>query len=183
MNNSVKTSRYQLNSYSRYWWLMLVLLFVLAVLFYFIDIIKVSNIYRIQFSDSKVDLLNEIKSKSILTKNLFFDFGFIIAYTLLFWFSIKIFDLTLSLKLNKKIYYLVLLPGLCDVLENICLFSLLKTFDSSVFFVFWSCVRIKWIVLIPFILINLIIILYYIVVFFGNKISESINSKNIKRTY
>lgn len=179
ISSRVKTSKDRLFLYSGYWSFALLLVMISIFLFNYIEAIKVPNLFNLQFAnmDSERFFLEEVDlNQEVLSKNLLFDFGFIVLYTLLFWLSIKIFDLTLLLNLTKKIYYLVLIPGVFDVIENICLFSLMEKFTTSFFHVLWWVVRLKWLFLIPFIIINIIIILYYIVNVLNYKISEKIDS-------
>lgn len=160
--------------YSNYWFLAFLLIIITGLFFYFVDEIKVDNLLNIQFADSQNSIIKIIESKKILIQNTRYDFIFIVCYTLLFWLSIKVFDLTLFMNIHKKYYFLVLVPGIFDVIENFSLLMLIEnTTQSPLFFnTFWFSARAKWFTIIPFVLINLIILFYYLILVINTSLKK-----------
>ncbi len=183
MNTKKINRELQLDTYSRYWFYTLIITLMLTSFFYFIDTIEVENILQIQFSEDYNNLISKIKSKTILKSSLYYDFCFITFYTLLFWMAIKVFDLTLLLNINKRLYLLILIPGFFDFVENGYLLMIIDNVivNDDFFSLFWFSVRAKWLILIPFLLINLIILFYYIVLIFNRIINKYYINKVISK--
>ncbi len=183
MNARKMNNELRLDTYSRYWFYTLMITFMLTSFFYFIDSIEVENILKIQFSNNYDNLISNIKSTVVLRSNIYYDFCFITSYTLLFWMAIKVFDLTLLLNINKKLYFLILVPGFFDLFENIYLLMVIgNVLENNILFsFFWLFVRAKWLFLIPYILINLVILFYYIVLIFNRIINKYYLNKVISK--
>ncbi|KOS07530.1 hypothetical protein AM493_16875 [Flavobacterium akiainvivens] len=122
---------------------------------------KVENILALQFSCTPGDLCFMINGQeTALRHNLLLDFGFIVCYTLLFYYSIQLMGHLL--KLSKLHYtWLCLLPGLLDVAENIITLNIIDSNNcTAIFTPFFYIVRIKWLTVLPFGLLALMMGVY-----------------------
>ena len=160
-----------LKTVSRLWKLSALIVLLLIILLANVEAIKVGDILNIQFADSydefKFIVLGKGQVISVLYWNTYVDFIYIIAYTWLFLMSMRIFDLTLNLKLPVVAYLSCLLPGMLDVFENVVYLHLLNnisTDSSDGFSAFFWLVRLKWGFVIPFIIMTVTIVLYYMTV-------------------
>jgi len=130
------------------------LLFSLACVGTMIFIYTVSEMFKLEFSRCEDDMRSTIlaikpndpvASYSILKMNTLADYGFIIGYSMLTLFSLKLLLNGLELKNNSWwVYAIAFATGFWDSIENIYLLKSSiqqQACFSSLFF--WS-VRIKW---------------------------------------
>ena len=104
----------------------------------------------------------------VLKRHMRLDFAFILLYTVLFYLSIKILESALSIKVNKMILIVCLIPGIFDLMENFYFLSFIKDLNNKPsFWPYVWAVRIKWIFAVGFILMNLTILFYYGLVLFA----------------
>lgn len=127
-----------------------------------------ADIMRIQFSCSAQDLCNAINNSTISTlyRNLCFDFWYILCYTLLFYYSLRVL-LVLFKAERFKYMWLCLLPGLFDVAENMFMLPLTSCKDCLTdniagFCLFYWAVRLKWLTVVPFAIMTAIIAVYHL---------------------
>ena len=167
-----------LKTVSRMWKLAAIIVLLLMVLLANVEAIKVVDLLNIQFANSyeefKLIVTGKYQVMDVLYWNVYVDFLYIIAYTWLFLMSMRIFDLTLNLRISSVAYLICLLPGLLDAFENVFYLHLLNHISadsSNVFSAFFWLVRLKWGFIIPFIIMTLAIVLYYMTVW----IKEFIN--------
>ncbi|WP_420601493.1 hypothetical protein [Flagellimonas sp.] len=157
-----------LGKYSRLWLVSLLGVITVILLMVVNKDLRVCNILEIEFSDSTESFLNLVKGQeSNVRHNTLVDFVFILAYTILFWMSLKVVILSLQTDLKRTYYLLCLLPGIFDVVENLSMLNVLENQDSFSFKMLFLSVRLKWGIVIPFMLMTLTILLFYILVFFG----------------
>ncbi len=160
----------RLNFYSNLWKINVILVVILGVLFAYIPSIQVEHLINIQFSNCSSEFNDLIKNPICFKNNTYFDFVFIIAYSFLFYYSLRVFEGTLSLKLRPWFFIVCFIPGIFDIVENLCGLYLVDLIGSdtnknasSIFYVFYWFVRLKWVFVIFFILMTLTISLYYLV--------------------
>ncbi len=166
--------------YSRLWGFALVGVVIVYLIMSSNVNYRVENILSFQFSDSvkefkylmlKESLYHKIEIlvfKKMLVNNTIFDFVFIAFYTILFFLSFKVFELSIGFTLKKKFLLISFIPGLIDCVENISLLRFLKDMSNEFLFniYFWA-VRIKWAAVILFLFMTITIILYYLLVIVG----------------
>ncbi|MBW8242527.1 hypothetical protein K1F50_06910 [Muricauda oceani] len=175
-----------LNFQQSLWNVALLLCSVCMLVFFLHTNINVPNIYRIQLSDSFTAFQTQVLETDNLMANTYFDFFFILCYTLLFYSSIRIFFLSIEQRISIRYYSLSILPALFDITENLMILGLLDgTYcQGKCFSVFYWIVRLKWFVLIPFLLTALAIAAYHFIVFAGRTynrlfIKKAMNSKRM----
>ncbi|EZH75633.1 hypothetical protein ATO12_02260 [Aquimarina atlantica] len=160
----------KLKFYSNLWKISVVIVLVLGALFAYIPSIQVDNLINIQFSDNLLEFNELVKSPLYFKTNTYYDFVFIIAYSFLFYYSLRVFEHTLSLTLKPWLFIVCFIPGLFDYIENISGLFLVDLIGndsgknaSNIFYVFYWFVRLKWVFVIFFILMTVTISLYYFV--------------------
>ncbi|WP_109853185.1 hypothetical protein [Aquimarina sp. AU58] len=160
----------KLRFYSNLWKISVVLVVILGVLFAYIPSIQVENLINIQFSNSLIEFNELVKNPLYFKNNTYYDFVFIIAYSFLFYYSLRVFEHTLSLTLKPWFFIVCFIPGLLDCIENISGLYLVDLIGNStsentsnIFSVFYWFVRLKWVFVIFFILMTVTISLYYFV--------------------
>lgn len=159
----------QLVKFTNKWFIMLLITVGIASVYWHPAII-VKNIGEIQFSNSLSDFNTNINVfiKNIRC-NIIYDFLFIIAYSSLFYLAYRVFQSSMRIPTSKILVMLCVFPGVFDIIENILLLSLLNNPDSNwLFNTFWIIVRAKWTLIIPFVLINFTIFIYYILRFINS---------------
>lgn len=148
------------------WLLMLVLTLLFASGFYLIKDIKTDYILEVQFSQYLSEFntnLGHVNPEKI-KYNTYYDFLFIIIYSLLFYFTYRVFQTSMRISKSKFWIILCFIPGILDIIENLLLLYLLNDNSNNfIFNVFWFIVRAKWTFVIPFFIINFTIIIYYII--------------------
>ena len=166
----------KLNSYSFLWGVSFISTLIIAYFFGHNDII-VCQLINIEFTDTYTQLKNLVAKEKYgnLINNTYFDFLFITAYTLLFFFSLKVFNYTLNLRLKPKIYLVAIIPGIFDIIENIIFFKLItpnNNVNQDLFYnIYYLSVRFKWFLVLFFALIVITILLYYLI-FLLNKLLD-----------
>ncbi|MBG6129580.1 hypothetical protein IWQ47_001117 [Aquimarina sp. EL_43] len=160
----------KLKFYSNLWKISVVLVVILGVLFAYIPSIQVENLINIQFSNSLIEFNELVKKPLYFENNTYYDFVFIIAYSFLFYYSLRVFEKTLSLTLSPWFFIICFIPGIFDSIENISGLYLVDLISNStskntsnIFSVFYWFVRLKWVFVIFFILMTVTISLYYFV--------------------
>ncbi len=159
----------QIIRYSRFWAISLVSVVAGLIIFSYNDAIYVPKLLNIQFSPTAEILKELIGSRHIeLINNTKFDFVFISLYSLLFFLSLKIFELSLQVHFKWYYYTLCFVPGIVDLFENYLLLKIVEN-DSTIndFKTYFWSVRIKWTTIISFVFMVLTILLYYGLVLFG----------------
>ncbi len=144
---------------------------ICALIFYSIDAVHVGNLLEIEFSkDYQIfrDLTIRHK-KNVLINNHWFDFVFIIIYSLLFVSSYKLAVFEMQVKPTKWGILLCTLPGIFDCLENIIFLRLINEECRAYFYDYKSFVRIKWALSIFFIQIVMAILLFQILYHLSKK--------------
>lgn len=151
---------------SQYWkhWTAAGIITVALLIVFRLPHYYVGNLLAIEFaadSDTFVTASHIANSEKlqILRNNLYLDFGFIAAYSMLFFFSARILRDLLEFSALKRILMLCLLPGIFDVAENVLTLQLLHHFPDDFCcynLLFWM-VRIKWAFAIPGIILVIII--------------------------
>ncbi len=155
------------------WFLTLLITFGVASVFSWYSHIEVGNIGEIQFSRNLDDFNDNIKLFFDNIKcNTLYDFAFIITYSVLFYFSYRVFQSSMRIPVNRVLILICLVPGVLDIIENVLLLNLLNQSDSNwLFNAFWVVVRAKWTFVIPFVLINFTILIYYLIKFINSLFS------------
>ncbi|MCX7549602.1 hypothetical protein [Xanthomarina sp. F2636L] len=155
----------QLIKATNQWFVMFLIMAGMASLFYWHPSIEVKNIGEIQFSQTLSNFNSNIQEHyKNLRNNTYYDFGFIIIYSLLFYTTYRVFQSSTRTRVSKLWIILCLAPGVFDIIENILLLNLLTHSESTwMFNAFWFVVRAKWTLVIPFVLINLTILVYYLI--------------------
>lgn len=150
--------------YEKLWILSLIPVLACISIFYLLPYVGVSNILLFQFSPDYIrfEKLASLASAETLKTNNYFDFIFIISYSLLFVVTLKLILRALEIKFFKKIILLAIIPGSVDVLENIFFLTLLEK-QSQYFEIYYWLVRIKWTLSIVYIEVLLAIFLFYVV--------------------
>ena len=153
----------KLNDFQKFWWLGLAPTVVSMMVLGGAACFKVDNLLQIEFA-SDFKTFKELIApydKALLINNHYFDFFFILCYTVLFVLSLKLISLALDFHFKKSLYLLCLLPGLLDVLENVLFLGLIEncTYYFSVYF--WT-VRLKWGIAVLFMQLILAILLFYL---------------------
>ncbi|RMA64378.1 hypothetical protein BXY75_1253 [Ulvibacter antarcticus] len=154
----------KLVKYSIGWGVLFTFLLIVGSLFYLLNDYQVDNLMKIQFSNNWNDLQAMLAPYKIetLKNHVFLDWFFIAVYTLLFLISIKILALSIGKSLPWFLYVACFFPGIADVIENYQFLIFVNDLNSEhdISWFFWA-VRLKWGLLILFILINITITFYY----------------------
>lgn len=98
-----------------------------------------------------------------LQQNTYIDFFFILAYTALFYFSGRVVYDLLQFA-TQKLLFLLFLPLLFDVIENLLLLQMLDKApeDYFSFCLFYYAVRLKWLFAIPGTIVVLLVVFYHL---------------------
>lgn len=157
-------SNNQLTKFTNQWFVTLLITFGIATAFYWYDAIIVKTMGDIQFSTTLQGFNNCVAGfLDTIKPNIYYDFLFIIAYTILFYLAYRVFQSSMRIPVSKLGIILCLVPGVFDIVENILLLGLLNNTDSTgLFNVFWLVARVKWTLIIPFFIINVTILVYYL---------------------
>ena len=155
----------QLTKVTNQWFIMLLFVVGIGSAFYWYSDIEVKNIGEIQFSQTLSFFNNNIQMYLNNIKcNTLYDFVFIISYSVLFYFTYRVFQSSMRISVSKLWIFICLIPGAFDIIENILLLNLLDHLDQRwLFNTFWFVVRAKWTFVIPFVLINFTILVYYVI--------------------
>ncbi|GMN05177.1 hypothetical protein MTsPCn5_05650 [Croceitalea sp. MTPC5] len=155
----------KLNSASNKWAILFIGTIVAFLPFYHSDVIKVPKLGKLQFS-RKLEEFNALalKLSDAIYNNLLYDVVFIAVYTLFFYFAFKVFELSSKASFTKRFKMVFVIPGILDLLENLLTCHLLSNPDKTlVFDIFFWVVRAKFTVIIPFVIINFTIVIYYLI--------------------
>ena len=151
-------------------WRVIVCLIGVAFILFNSAKFEVTDIIQMHFAPSW-DAFRQLASRhdtQLLNYHLGVDFVFILLYTVLFYLAIKILESSLSIKVNKMIFILCLIPGIFDLIENFYFLSFIKDLNSEPsFWPYKWAVRVKWFFAIGFTLMNLTIAFYYGLVYFS----------------
>lgn len=142
---------------------------------------RIDNMIALEFSDSACTMKHHIMAIAdsghgkyfILQMNTLIDFGFLVSYSLLTFFSFKLVLQVFQVATKPWVYFLSFITGLLDIIENI---FLLKTGSSQREYysdLFWWVVRIKWAFAIVAILLILIVIIYGAVILFRHRPADA----------
>ncbi|MDO6808833.1 hypothetical protein Q4603_09435 [Zobellia galactanivorans] len=159
----------KLNLYSGLWAISLLAVAMVLLVFNFDSTYYIPNPLNIQFSANMETFTHLIgENSTVLRRHTLLDFFFILLYSFLFLFSVKIFELSLEAEFKWYYYALCLVPGLADILENFLLLNMLDDhMTTPKFCTYYWAVRLKWSVIIAFILMSLTILLYYGLLLWG----------------
>jgi len=154
----------EIGYYERLWFGAAAPVLACFIAFFLLDEIKVDNLLNIQFSENFEELkeLAELHSVRVLINNHYFDFFFIIAYTVLFVATLKVICIALELKIKKRWMMMCLIPGVLDGFENIAFLSLLDG-NAKVYDLYFWLTRAKWAVTIVYLQLVLAILLFYVI--------------------
>jgi len=152
----------KLNTYGGLWGIVLLLLLVILALLLYHPHFGIEHILKLQFSPDIYVFLEQVEQANDIRAHLRMDYVFIACYTLLFMLAVKVYELSINTKFPLLIYLLCLLPGIFDLIENFAILSQLECLHNkrNFWMIFWS-VRLKWLVVICFVLINLVIFTFY----------------------
>lgn len=150
-----------------YWkhWCCSLLVTAIAGLLFLNKNFLVKNGIALQFIDNPQLLCQAIQPLGItFSNNLYLDFLFILCYSALFYFSIRVAAELLELKPGKWMA-ICLLPALCDAIENCYLLYAANCCSSCKnYWILFYAARIKWALVLPFIFLAVIILVYQIFV-------------------
>ncbi|MEP7377684.1 MAG: hypothetical protein ABI675_30045 [Chitinophagaceae bacterium] len=142
--------------------------FVILIKYFF----PVPRILNVEFATTRQYMLEHIlagqSSQEVafntLKMNTILDFGFIIGYSLLTFFSLKIILDVFQLTLRNWVYVIAFTAGVFDVLENIFLIHVATTglTEPSLFFI-WV-VRLKWATAIVPLLVIPVVLVYSLII-------------------
>jgi len=157
----------QLNKFTNQWFLMLLITGAVASAFFWFNDIIVKNIGDIEFSGTLENFNANIAGNlEAIKANTYYDFLFIVVYTILFYIAYRVFQSSMRIPASKILILCCIIPGVFDIIENVLLLNLLTNSNSTwLFNSFWLVVRIKWTFIIPLALVNITILMYYILRF------------------
>lgn len=120
-------------------------------------------VLKLEFSHSPETVKNLLANANehalnYLRLNTFLDFFFIIGYTSVFIYAAAIVqgNYTLFSSLPAWLPFVWIVPGACDCIENIFLLGFLRNeMHENQFSLYLSVVRVKWILIIPGVLVAL----------------------------
>jgi hypothetical protein len=146
-----------------FWTISFVLFLAVGLAMLLIPEIRVGNLLEIEFAPNMEALKNQITDPQKLESNTMVDFLFILAYTCLFYCSGRIIYDLLQFK-THKLLFLLFLPGVFDILENILLLQMLHApqINCFTFCKFYYAVRLKWLFVVPGAITVLLVLLYYL---------------------
>ena len=152
------------SKYWIHWGLSLTAVLLVGVAMTQFAALEVHNLIQIEFAktaDELAQLLQPYSNTTVLYYNTLTDFIFIITYTLLFYYSGRILCDLLEFTRTRWLL-LLLLPASLDVAENLLLLEMLSTVphDYSSFCFFYWAVRLKWLLVIPGMLLALVVLLF-----------------------
>ena len=143
--------------------------FLLALLCQVINLryFRVSHMINLEFSSSAEMMKTNIMSigcspeccYETLKMNTIVDFGFLISYSLLTFFSIKLLLDVFQVSFKPWMYVLALIAGFLDIIENSFLMMTAMAQKEVYSVVFFWAVRIKWaFAIIPMLLVPMVIV-------------------------
>lgn len=156
---------YQLTRVTNQWFVMLLVTFAVGSGFYLCPKIVVDQLIPLEFSQTLAKFhANVSNSLDTIRFNTTYDFLFIVVYSILFYYTYRVFQSSMRIATSKLWVVLCILPGCFDIIENLTLLGLLDhTQNKWLFRVFWLAVRAKWTLVLPFFIINFTILVYYII--------------------
>ncbi len=154
----------QLHKFTNQWFLMLFITSAVASAFFWYEDIIVKNLGDIEFSSTLAHFNTNIAGQfEAIKSNTYYDFLFIVVYTILFYMAYRVFQSSMRIPVSKILILCCVIPGVFDIIENVLLLNMLTEDNNAwVFNAFWLVVRAKWTLIIPFAFINLTILVYYI---------------------
>lgn len=162
----------QLKRFSKYWFVMALIILLLGLGFFIYEPVVVTNIGAIEFANSLETFNNEVNKPKTTVNfiyNILYDFIFILAYSILFYLAYRVFQISMRIKVSNVLILICFLPGLFDVFENLLMLQLLECSESTgLFNALWVVVRTKWTLVIPFTIINMMISIYYLLRFINS---------------
>ena len=133
----------------------------------------VHEMLKLQFASSAAAMHEYIMSIGpspdcyhILKMNTLADYGFLLSYAMLTYFSFRIFLDVFQIAVKPWVYVLSFLPATLDAIENVFLLRMAINQQEEFSAVFFWIVRIKWAVaIIPLLLIPMILFYALILLF------------------
>jgi len=152
----------KLKTYGGLWGIALLLLFAILLSLLYHPKYGIEGVLKLQFSPDIDVFLQQAWNANDIRAHLRLDYIFIVCYTLLFILGVKVYELSIKTKFPLFVYLLCLLPGLIDVIENFAILNQLECprNERNFSLIFWM-VRLKWLTVISFVLINLVIFTFY----------------------
>lgn len=153
-------------------WLGWIISLILVIVASFVNLhyFQVPNIIAIEFARDASTMSERINENPdgylALLFNTIVDYGYILAYTSLILFSIKITLDGLEAKSARWFYWLGVLPGAMDAIENGFLLRTAIWHQETISWLYIFVVRIKWGAAILFYMLVPIVMLYGLIILF-----------------
>jgi hypothetical protein len=153
--------------------LLLALVCVFVNQYYF----RMTEMIKLEFASSPEQMRTHIMAVGCspeccyhtLKMNTLVDFGFLIAYSMLTFFSLKLFLDVFQVSVKIWVYILSFITGFLDVIENYFLLKTAFEKEETYSCIFFLVVRIKWaFAIVPLLLIPMVI-LYSLIVLLRTK--------------
>ncbi len=112
-------------------------------------------------------------SEEWLEMMIYMDFAFLVTFSAIFYFSLKLLMAAGKVKRRSFLGLFCLLPGLLDVVENILMLQIINHgWLGEQFQHFINVVWMKWIIVIPFILLSLVAVRHQVLRLFSSTTAE-----------
>jgi hypothetical protein len=161
-------------------WVFWIISLLLTIVCVFINqqYFPMKEMIKLEFASSPEDMSNHIMAIGlppvscyhILLMNTIVDYGFLVSYSLLTFFSFKLFLDVFQLSVKPWVYFLSFMTGLLDAIENYFLIKTALAQEEIFSPVFFWAVRIKWAAaLIPLLLIPIVMLYALLLLFRARK--------------
>ena len=153
--------------YWKHWFASLTAVFVMSVVMMSGPRYNVFAMLKLEFAKSQRQFFDVISfynyPDALLRTYLMLDFLFIITFTALFFFSLRLIFELAEVR-GTKYLLLCMIPGAFDIAEDILMWYMIENDGISDigFSTFVTVAVIKWMTVIPFIMISLVVLLYQI---------------------
>lgn len=144
-----RNARFERSGYWVNWTAALVLTLLVIGLFRFVDF-YVRGLVDAELAGSTPSLYEGLRplideNPDVIWHNLYLDFAFILIYSMLFYYSVKLFTI-INRTVGRIVLFACLLPGLLDIVENIMMLHMLNrySYDSSYIYPYFNVFH--WIV-------------------------------------
>ncbi len=164
-NNIANPHHYIKSRFWKHWALSLAAFIILAFIMTRIPFFAVDNLLAIEFAPNAQAFNALITDVELVRRNTYIDFGFMLAYTAMFYFSGRVLYDLLQFT-TRKLLFVLLLPFLFDAVENLLLLQMLGKApeDYLSFWTFYYAVRLKWFFVVPGSIVSLMVLLFEVYV-------------------
>ena len=122
---------------------------------------NLTSLYKLELATSDTTfrgIMRQYELTDVVMENVIYnDYLYILSYTLLFYLSIKVIIYSEKIKKRSFLGIFTILPGCIDTLQNLLALEIINHSGlRSKFYVYEYLIWIKWLIIIPFIILVII---------------------------